>query len=95
MLISKHLGKTTRASGFGHESGTKSVKIIIKTCAKLAIENLTLMPFQQRTGTDLRGRHFNENTDTIIKEFPPTGKQHQIKHDGNLEKLPQSAQKST
>jgi undecaprenyl diphosphate synthase len=29
----------------GHESGTKSVKIIIKTCAKLAIENLTLYAF--------------------------------------------------
>jgi undecaprenyl diphosphate synthase len=38
----------------GHESGTKSVKIIIKTCAKLAIENLTLYAFQQRTGTDLK-----------------------------------------
>jgi undecaprenyl diphosphate synthase len=30
----------------GHESGTKSVKIII-TCAKLAIENLTLYAFQR------------------------------------------------
>jgi hypothetical protein len=27
------------------------------------------------------------------KTSHPTGKQHQIKHDGNLEKLPQSAQK--
>ena len=30
---------------FGHESGTKSVKIIIETCAKLGIENLTLYAF--------------------------------------------------
>jgi undecaprenyl diphosphate synthase len=36
---------TTRA--LGHESGTKSVKIIIKTCAKLAIENLTLCLFNR------------------------------------------------
>jgi undecaprenyl pyrophosphate synthase len=39
-------------------------------------------------------RHFNENPNTIIKRAShPTGKQHQIKHDSNLEKLPQSAQK--
>jgi undecaprenyl diphosphate synthase len=59
---------------------------IIKTCAKLAIENLTLYAFQQETGTDPRSGYFNENPDKIIKkELNTSGKQHQIKHDGNLE----------
>ncbi|MES2545468.1 MAG: isoprenyl transferase [Bacteroidota bacterium] len=31
--------------GFGHENGTKSVKKIVETCAKLGIENLTLYTF--------------------------------------------------
>jgi undecaprenyl diphosphate synthase len=80
----------------GHESGTKSVKIIIKTCAKLAIENLTLYAFS----TENWNRPKIE-VDTLMKILiikkrasHPTGKQHQIKHDSNLEKLPQSAQKS-
>ena len=30
---------------FGHENGTKSVKLIVETCAKLGIENLTLYAF--------------------------------------------------
>lgn len=30
---------------FGHENGTKSVKITVETCAKLGIENLTLYAF--------------------------------------------------
>lgn len=30
---------------FGHEKGTKSVKITVETCAKLGIENLTLYAF--------------------------------------------------
>jgi len=29
----------------GHEGGTKSVKVIVETCAKLGIENLTLYAF--------------------------------------------------
>ena len=30
---------------FGHENGTKSVRITVETCAKLGIENLTLYAF--------------------------------------------------
>ncbi len=30
---------------FGHENGTKSVKVTVETCAKLGIENLTLYAF--------------------------------------------------
>jgi undecaprenyl diphosphate synthase len=30
---------------FGHESGTKSVRITVETCAKLGVENLTLYAF--------------------------------------------------
>ena len=30
---------------FGHENGTKSVRVIVETSAKLGIENLTLYAF--------------------------------------------------
>ena len=30
---------------FGHESGTKSVRVTVETCAKLGIKNLTLYAF--------------------------------------------------
>lgn len=30
---------------FGHEKGTKSVRVVVETCAKLGIENLTLYAF--------------------------------------------------
>ena len=30
---------------FGHENGTKSVKVTVEACAKLGIENLTLYAF--------------------------------------------------
>jgi undecaprenyl diphosphate synthase len=36
----------------GHESGTKSVKANIKTCAKLGIETLPYMRSRPKTGTD-------------------------------------------
>jgi undecaprenyl diphosphate synthase len=42
-------GRWAKKQGFlrtlGHESGTKSVKKIVETCAKLGIENLTLYAF--------------------------------------------------
>jgi undecaprenyl diphosphate synthase len=81
----------------GHESGTKSVKIIIKTCAKLAIENLTLYAFS----TENWNRPKIE-VDTLmkilirsLKKELPTLLENNIKLNtiGNLEKLPQSAQK--
>ncbi|MFB0909957.1 MAG: polyprenyl diphosphate synthase, partial [Flavobacterium sp.] len=81
----------------GHESGTKSVKIIITTCAKLAIENLTLYAFS----TENWNRPKIE-VDTLmkilirsLKKELPTLLENNIKLNtiGNLEKLPQSAQK--
>ena len=30
---------------FGHENGTKSVRIVVESCAKLGISNLTLYAF--------------------------------------------------
>ncbi len=42
-------GRWAKQKGFlralGHESGTKSVKIAVETCAKIGIENLTLYAF--------------------------------------------------
>ncbi|MEZ7497481.1 isoprenyl transferase [Flavobacterium sp. Arc3] len=82
---------------FGHESGTKSVKTIIKTCAKLGIENLTLYAFS----TENWNRPKLE-VDTLmriliksLKKELPTLLENNIKLNtiGNLEKLPQSAQK--
>jgi undecaprenyl diphosphate synthase len=82
---------------FGHESGTKSVKTIIKTCAKLSIENLTLYAFS----TENWNRPKLE-VDTLmkiliksLKKELPTLQENNIKLNtiGNIGKLPQSAQK--
>ncbi|WP_091434419.1 isoprenyl transferase [Flavobacterium degerlachei] len=82
---------------FGHESGTKSVKIIIETCARLGIENLTLYAFS----TENWNRPKLE-VDTLmkiliksLKKELTTLQNNNIKLNtiGNLEKMPQSAQK--
>jgi undecaprenyl diphosphate synthase len=82
---------------FGHESGTKSVKIIIETCARLGIENLTLYAFS----TENWNRPKLE-VDTLmkiliksLKKELTTLQSNNIKLNtiGNLEKMPQSAQK--
>lgn len=82
---------------FGHESGTKSVKEIIKACAKLGIEYLTLYAFS----TENWNRPKIE-VDTLmrilinsLKKELTTLQKNNIKLNtiGNLEKLPQSAQK--
>ncbi len=82
---------------FGHESGTKSVKEIIKACAKLGIECLTLYAFS----TENWNRPKIE-VDTLmkilinsLKNELTTLQNNNIKLNtiGNLEKLPQSAQK--
>ncbi|NDP26078.1 MAG: isoprenyl transferase [Flavobacterium sp.] len=80
----------------GHESGTKSVKSNIKTCAKLGIENLTLYAFS----TENWNRPKLE-VDTLmkilvrsLKKELKTLQENNIKLNtiGNLEKLPKSAQ---
>lgn len=82
---------------FGHESGTKSVKKIIKASAKLGIECLTLYAFS----TENWNRPKLE-VDTLmrvlinsLKKEVTTLQENNIKLNaiGNLEKLPQTAQK--
>jgi undecaprenyl diphosphate synthase len=80
----------------GHESGTKSVKINIKACAKLGIEHLTLYAFS----TENWNRPKLE-VDTLMKILIKalmkelnSLQDNNIKLNaiGNLEKLPKSAQ---
>lgn len=82
---------------FGHESGSKSVKEIIKTSAKIGIEFLTLYAFS----TENWNRPKLE-VDTLMrilinslkKELPTLEKNNiRLNTIGNLEKLPSSAQK--
>ena len=81
----------------GHESGTKSVKVIIEASAKLGIEFLTLYAFS----TENWNRPKLE-VDTLmkvlinsLKKELPTLQKNNIKLNaiGNLERLPKSAQK--
>ncbi len=81
----------------GHESGTKSVKVIIEASAKLGIKFLTLYAFS----TENWNRPKLE-VDTLmkvlinsLKKELPTLQKNNIKLNaiGNLERLPKSAQK--
>jgi undecaprenyl diphosphate synthase len=82
---------------FGHESGTKSVKIIIQTCAKLGVKNLTLYAFSTENWN--RPKLEVETLMKILirslkKELPTLIKNNiRLNTIGNIEKLPQSAQK--
>jgi undecaprenyl diphosphate synthase len=55
--VDGHYGRWAKQQGvlraFGHENGTKSVKTIIESCAKLGVKHLTLYAFHLKTGTDL------------------------------------------
>lgn len=82
---------------FGHESGSKSVKEIIKTSAKLGIEYLTLYAFS----TENWNRPKLE-VDTLmkilvnaLKKELPTLQNNNIRLNtiGNLDKMPQSTQR--
>ncbi|MEN9323825.1 MAG: hypothetical protein RL699_1605 [Bacteroidota bacterium] len=81
---------------FGHENGTKSVRLTVETCAKLGIENLTLYAFS----TENWNRPKIE-VDTLmkllinsLKNELSTLSQNNIKLQsiGNLDLLPKSAQ---
>ncbi|MEY2693093.1 MAG: hypothetical protein RIT03_1484 [Bacteroidota bacterium] len=81
---------------FGHENGTKSVRLTVETCAKLGIENLTLYAFS----TENWNRPKIE-VDTLMKLLISSLKnelstlsQNNIKLQsiGNLDLLPKSAQ---
>ena len=93
-------GRWAKQKGFlrtlGHESGTKSVKVTITTCAKIGIECLTLYAFS----TENWNRPKLE-VDTLmklliksLKKELKTLQDNNIKLNaiGNLEKLPKSAQ---
>jgi undecaprenyl diphosphate synthase len=80
---------------FGHENGTKSVRMTVENCAKLGIENLTLYAFS----TENWNRPKLE-VDTLMKllisslkkELKTLDKNNiRLNAIGNLEKLPKSA----
>lgn len=82
---------------FGHENGTKSVRVTVETCAKLGIENLTLYAFS----TENWNRPKLE-VDTLMKllisslkkEFETLQKNNiRLNCIGNIELLPASAKK--
>lgn len=82
---------------FGHENGTKSVRITVETCAKIGIENLTLYAFS----TENWNRPKLE-VDTLmkllinsLKNELKTLKENNIRLNaiGNINMLPKSAQK--
>jgi undecaprenyl diphosphate synthase len=82
---------------FGHENGTKSVRLTVETCAKLGIANLTLYAFS----TENWNRPKLE-VDTLMKLLISSLKKElktlqdnniSLNTIGNIELLPQSAQK--
>jgi undecaprenyl diphosphate synthase len=82
---------------FGHENGTKSVRLVVETCAKLGIENLTLYAFS----TENWNRPKLE-VDTLMKLLINSLKNElktltenniRLRSIGNLELLPKSAKK--
>ena len=82
---------------FGHENGTKSVKVTVENCAKLGIENLTLYAFSTENWSrpkleveilmKLLINSLKKELDTLIKNDI------KLNAIGNLDKLPKSAQK--
>nr|WP_294774601.1 isoprenyl transferase [uncultured Flavobacterium sp.] len=82
---------------FGHENGTKSVRIAVETCAKLGVENLTLYAFS----TENWNRPKLE-VDTLMKLLISSLKKEletlqknniRLNCIGNIEMLPASAKK--
>jgi undecaprenyl diphosphate synthase len=81
---------------FGHENGTKSVKTIIESCAKLGIQNLTLYAFSSENWNRPK-----LEVDTLmkiliksLKKELVTLQKNQIRLNaiGNLSKMPEKAQ---
>jgi len=82
---------------FGHENGTKSVRVTVETCAKLGIENLTLYAFS----TENWNRPKLE-VDTLMKLLISSLKKElktleknniRLNSIGNINLLPKTAQK--
>ena len=81
----------------GHESGTKSVKVVIEASAKLGIEFLTLYAFSTENWNrpKLEVETLMKVLINSLKKELPTLQKNNIKLTaiGNLEQLPKSAQK--
>ena len=82
---------------FGHENGTKSVRVTVETCAKLGIENLTLYAFstenwnRPKIEVDTLMKLLINSLKNELKTLENNNiKLHSI---GNLNLLPKSAQK--
>ncbi|MFV8371032.1 isoprenyl transferase [Flavobacterium sp. LB2P6] len=94
-------GRWAKQQGFlralGHESGTKSVKVIIEASAKLGIEFLTLYAFSTENWNrpKLEVETLMKVLINSLKKELVTLQKNNIKLNaiGNLEKLPKSAQK--
>jgi undecaprenyl diphosphate synthase len=82
---------------FGHENGTKSVRTVVETCAKLGIENLTLFAFSTENWNrpKLEVDLLMELLIHSLKNELKTLQENNIRLNsiGNLDLLPKSAQK--
>ncbi len=83
--------------GYGHENGTKSVKKIVETCARLGIENLTLYAFSTENWNrpKMEVEILMKILIKSLKKELKTLQDNNIKLNsiGNLDLLPKSAQK--
>jgi undecaprenyl diphosphate synthase len=82
---------------FGHENGTKSVRVTVEACAKLGIKNLTLYAFstenwnRPKIEVDLLMKLLIKSLQNELKTLTDNNiRLHSI---GNLDLLPKSAQK--
>ena len=82
---------------FGHENGTKSVRIVVESCAKLGISNLTLYAFSTENWNrpSLEVETLMKLLITSLQKELPTLQKNNIRLSaiGNIELLPASAQK--
>ncbi|OYU79486.1 MAG: di-trans,poly-cis-decaprenylcistransferase [Flavobacterium sp. BFFFF1] len=94
-------GRWAKKQGFmralGHESGTKSVRVVVETAAKLGIENLTLYAFSTENWNrpKLEVQALMKILINSLKNEVDTLQKNDIKLNsiGNLDKLPKSAQR--
>ena len=82
---------------YGHENGTKSVKTVVETCAKIGIENLTLYAFSTENWNrpKLEVNTLMKILINSLKKELPTLIDNNIRLNsiGTIDKLPKSAQK--
>jgi undecaprenyl diphosphate synthase len=80
----------------GHENGTKSVRTVVESCAKLGIANLTLYAFSTENWNrpSLEVKTLMKLLITSLEKELPTLQKNNIRLNaiGNLELLPESAQ---